>query len=83
MSKRHNPSKHVRNTTAMITAEVIGTSIPFVVADGLPAGTAKTQALKAAGIGTSLAGIPSLTYSAKGVFGSLTLLGSKKKKKLW
>ena len=73
--KKYNPLRGVQMQNRMLLTETIGTGLAFKVAGN------DTNALNAAKIGTSLAGVPSLTYSAGNVLGSLKMLEMKQKRK--
>ena len=78
--KKYNPIKGVNNMNRMLLTETIGTTLAFKVAGS------DTNALNVASIGTSLAGIPSLTYGTSNVINSLGMLeqkSGKKKKRGW
>jgi len=73
--KKYNPMKRINTQNRMLMTETIGTGLAFSVAGNQP------QALKAATMGTSLAGTSSLAYGAGNVLGSLKMLESRKRKR--
>lgn len=79
MSKKYNPLKEVRTTVGMLSTEAVG----YGVAGKLAGLDSTGMASKAFGIGSSLAGVPSLTYAGGSVIRSLEMLdyGKKNKKK--
>ena len=73
--KKYNALKGVQNMNKMLLTETVGTNIAFKVAGS------DSNALKAASLGTSLAGIPSLTYGASNVLNSLKMLEGNTKRR--
>lgn len=76
MSKKYNPLKEVRTTVGMLSTESVGYGVAGKIAGLDTSGVAN----KAFSMGSSLAGVPSLTYAGGSVIRSLDLLNVKKKK---
>ena len=76
MNKEYDPLKGIKKTQAVMMTEVVGYTVGGKIAALDTTGTANT----AFGIGTSLAGVPTLVSGADNIFKSLDSLYPKKKK---
>jgi hypothetical protein len=72
--KRYNPMKEVNRLTGTMAATTIGVGVPYQIANAMPAGIARTQALASLNAPTSL--MPSIGVAQAGgtVIGSLKML---------
>jgi hypothetical protein len=78
MSKKYDPLKGINMTTKMLATESIGYGVAGQISGSIT-GPGADVSTKAFSTGSSLAGIPSLTYSAGNVMKSLDSLYKKKK----
>lgn len=79
--KKYDPLKEVRMNIGMITTEAVGYGVAGKIAGSVDTATGNTMATKAFGMGSSLAGVPSLVHSSGSVIKSLEMLDYGKKKK--
>lgn len=80
MTKQHDHLKGIRKTQQMLMTESIGYGVGGKIAGDVDTATGNTMASKAFGVGSSLAGVPSLMSGTKNAMDSLGSLYPKKKK---
>lgn len=72
--------RNALNTTKMISTEAVGYGVAGKLASSVDVATGNTMASKSFGIGSSLAGMPSMVYSINEVEKAVDNMFIKKKK---